>query len=65
MIASVIRTRNDMVMVFDEEGQEIPELQGPYAGVKAEIFERANGETSFKHWYGTSPSPAIVRAEEW
>ena len=34
MIKSIIRCPNDMVMVFDEEGEQIPEYQGQYEEIK-------------------------------
>jgi len=30
MIKTVIRCQNDMVMVFDKKGEQIPEYQGQY-----------------------------------
>jgi hypothetical protein len=37
MIAEVIRWSNDNVMVFDEDGEQIIELQGRYLDVKDKI----------------------------
>lgn len=65
MIASVIRMQNDMVMVFDEEGREIPEYQGPYASVRSMIIRGSTRETVFRYWYGTSHSPTTVGMGEW
>ncbi|MBA7689341.1 hypothetical protein ES703_97847 [subsurface metagenome] len=38
MIKTVFRFRNNMVMVFDKWGEQIPEYQGQYEKVKESIF---------------------------
>ncbi len=35
MIRTVIRCQNNMVLVFDKEGKQIPKYQGQYEKVKA------------------------------
>ena len=41
MIKTVIRYSNDMVMVFDNKGEQIPEYQGQYKEVKGKILTDA------------------------
>jgi hypothetical protein len=65
MIKTVIRVRNDMVMVFDENGEQIPEYQGHYADVRGKILADAPAGSVFNHWFGPSPEPEIVTGETW
>ena len=41
MIRTVIRLKNDMVMVFDEDGEQLPKYQGSYAEVRESILKDA------------------------
>ena len=41
MIRTVIRCSNDMVIVFDKNGEQIPEYQGQYQEVKGKILRDA------------------------
>lgn len=49
MINNVIRFQNDMVVVFDENGEQMPEFQGRYDQVKARILARAPASAKFYH----------------
>jgi hypothetical protein len=50
MISEVIRFQdNDMVLVFDEQGEQMPRFQGRYEVVKAKILARAPKEAKFFH----------------
>lgn len=44
----VIRWQNGMVMAFDENGQQIPELQGPFEEVKEKCRAAADADTIFE-----------------
>ena len=65
MIKNVIRLRNDMVMVFDDEGEQMPEYQGQYEDVKEKILVNASAGTVFNHWFGYSLKPEAVPVESW
>jgi hypothetical protein len=65
MIKTVIRIKNDMVMVFDEDGEQIPEYQGPYEDVKERILADAPAGSVFNHWFGHTPEPEAVTGENW
>jgi hypothetical protein len=52
MIKTVIRIRNNMVIVFDAEGEQIPQYQGQYQDVKGIILRDAPAGTVFNHWFG-------------
>ena len=52
MIKTVIRLKNNMVMVFDTEGEQVPEYQGKYEDVKGRILRDASTGTVFNHWFG-------------
>ncbi len=47
MIKTVIRFRNNMVMVFDERGEQIPKYHGQYEKVKERILGDAPPDTIF------------------
>jgi len=47
MIKSVIKSDKGIVLVFDENDEQLPEYQGPYADVKEKILRDAPPEASF------------------
>jgi hypothetical protein len=65
MIKTVIRTKNGMVMVFDEWGEQMPEYQGQYDDVRETVVANAAAGCVFNHWFGRSPRPESVPAERW
>jgi hypothetical protein len=65
MIKTVIRLENNMVMVFDESGEEIPEYQGYYHVVKANILADAAAGSVFNHWFGFAQKPYEVEMKCW
>jgi hypothetical protein len=65
MIKTVIRAANNMVIVFDEQGRQLPGYQGKYEDVKQQILADRQGETAFIHWFSVSPQPDIVSKIDW
>ncbi len=65
MIKTVIRSRNDIVMVFDESGEPLPEFQGYYPEVKTRILAAAPEGAVFNHWFGHAPEPQAVGSKTW
>jgi hypothetical protein len=65
LIKTVIRIKNDMVMVFDEDGEQLPEYQGPYHDVKEKILADAPAGSVFNHWFGHSLEPEPVNGRAW
>lgn len=65
MIQTVIRLRNNMVMVFDEYGEPVPVYQGQYEDVKETILRGASSGTVFNHWFGHAHDPKAVLAKNW
>jgi hypothetical protein len=65
MVKTIIRTDNDMVMVFDERGEQVPEYQGNYDDVRERVLAHASGESGFYHWFGASARPQHVPPERW
>ena len=65
MIKSVIKTPSNMVMVFDDNGEQIPEYQGQYEEVKDPILRDAPPETAFGHWLDYDTDIKTVSREEW
>jgi hypothetical protein len=65
LIKTVIRIKNDMVMVFDEYGEQIPAYQGRYHEVREKILVDAPAGSVFSHWFGRSQEPVRVTGENW
>lgn len=65
MINEVIRLRNGDVMVFDENGEEIPWYQGKYEQVRAAILRDAPAQARFFHWFSDSEEPEPVSRDSW
>ena len=65
MIKSVIRCPNDMVVVFDENDEQIPEYQGRYEEVKEHILQDAPPQAVFGHWLDYEGDIKTVSREEW
>jgi len=65
MINSVIRCPNDVVLVLDQDGEQIPEYQGQYQEVRELILNDAPPETLFGHWLDYETDITTVSREEW
>jgi hypothetical protein len=65
MIKNIIRLQNNMVMVFDEFGEEMPEYQGSYYIVKDRIIADATDVSVFNHWFGFAKKPYKVEMKCW
>ncbi|MFC1941679.1 hypothetical protein ACFLWU_00480 [Chloroflexota bacterium] len=65
MIRMVIRLRNNMAIVFDSEGEQVPEYQGLYGDVKDRILSDTSSGTVFYHWFGHSLVPEVVTRNKW
>lgn len=65
MIESVIKCPNDMVVVFDENDEQIPEYQGRYEEVKERILQDAPPQAVFGRWPDYEGDIKTVPREEW
>lgn len=65
MFKTAIRLQNDMVMVFDEEGEQVSGYQGQYGDVKRHILQDAMPRTVFAHWFDYAAEQQIVPRERW
>ena len=65
MIKIVIKLQNDMVMVFDADGEQISEYQGQYEDVKASILRDAPPYAVFACWFNHDTKPEIISREGW
>ena len=65
MIKTVIRLRNDMVIVFDESGEQIAESQAFYPEVMESILAGAPAGAAFNHQFGHFLEPETVTGESW
>ena len=58
-------TQDMMVMVFDKQGEQIPEYQGQYEEVKESILRDAPLEAVFAHGLTDNGELRRVSKEEW
>ncbi len=65
VIKIVSRFQNDMVVVFDERGEQIPEYQGQYEEVKESILTDAPPEAVFAHGFTDFGKLDEVPREQW
>jgi hypothetical protein len=65
MIKSVVRCPNNMVVVFDEDDEQVPEYQGKYQAVKELILRDAPPNTLFGLWFDYETDVRTVSREEW
>ena len=65
MIKAAIKFRNNMVMVFDENGEQIPKYQGKYEEMKENILKDAPPDTIFAHGFTDAGELLKVSREEW
>ncbi|MBA7712669.1 hypothetical protein ES703_121652 [subsurface metagenome] len=65
MIKTAFRFKNNMVVVFDERGKQIPEYQGQYQDVKESILKDAPPDAVFSHGFGTNFDLKVVPRDEW
>lgn len=65
MTRAAIRYENNMVMVFDKKGEQIPEYQGQYQEVRERILRDAPPEAIFAHGFTDAGEPRNVDREEW
>jgi len=65
MIKTVMRFKNNMVMVFDKWGEQIPEYQGQYEKMKESILRDALPNTIFALGFTDVGELREVPREEW
>ena len=65
MIKTVMRFKNNMVMVFDKGGEQIPEYQGQYEKVKESILRDALPDTIFTLGFSDAGELREVSREKW
>jgi hypothetical protein len=60
-IAHVIRFTNGMVMVFDEQGEQMPEYQGRFEDVRQKLMDATDNLTLFQEadWCSGKHGPAM------
>ena len=65
MIKVTVRFQNNMVMVFDKDGEQIPEYQDQYQEVKESILRDAPPDAIFAHGLTDGGELQRVSREEW
>jgi len=64
-IKSVIKSQDGTVMVFDGNGEQIPEYQGRYEEVKERILKNAPPNAVFGCFPNCETELKVVPREEW
>ena len=65
MIKTALRFQNNMVVVFDGGGEQIPRYQGPYQEVRESILEDAPQDAVFGYFPDYASDFSAVPREEW
>ena len=65
MIRTALRFQNNMVVVFDGRGEQIPRYQGRYQEVKESVLEAAPEDAVFGHFPDYASNFQMVSREEW
>ena len=65
VIKIAIRLKNNMVMVFDDEGEQIPKYTGQYEEAKESILKDAPPDAVFAHGFTNYGELRKVPREEW
>ena len=65
MIKTIIRCSENIVMVFDGKGEQIPQYQGQYEEVKENILKDAPLNAVFGYLCDYEPELRKVPREEW
>ena len=65
MIKTAITFQNNMVMVFDKEGEQISKYQGQYEDVKGSILKDAPLGVVFAHGFTDAGILRKVPREKW
>ena len=65
MIKTIFRFHNNMVMVFDKKGEQIPKYQGQYEEVKESILKEAPPDAIFAHGFAEVSEIRKVPREKW
>ena len=65
MIKAAIRLQDNMVMVFNKRGEQIPRYQGRYQTVKQSILGDAPPDAQFAHGLTDAGELREVSREEW
>ncbi len=62
-VAHAIRWSNGNVTAFDEAGQQIPDLQGRYEDVRADVLNASTETTTFTHGILKLGETVVERAD--
>ena len=65
VIKSVYRLKNDTVMVFDAEGEQVSKYQGRYEDVKESILREVPPDAVLSHCFDNAMEPEVVTKENW
>ena len=65
MIKTAIRFQSNMVMVFDEKGEQIPQYQERYKEVRGRILEDAPANAVFAHGFTVDGELRTIPREAW
>jgi len=63
-IRTVLKFPDGSVLVFDTQGEQMPQYQGPYKHVRRKVLEDADEKTRFRK-IGTGGTLRTVDKKEW
>ena len=65
MIRTAIRFQDNVVVVFDGRGRQVPKYQGQYEKVKESILRDAPSDAIFGHFPARETQIRVVSRDEW
>ena len=65
MLMRVIKWDDGNVVAFDERGQKIPELNGPYDQVREKVLRDSGPDTKFLKGMARYGVTEPIKREEW
>lgn len=65
MIKTAMKFSNNMVVVFNRKGRQIPEYQGRYQGIRDSVLKDAPPDAVFGHFLDHEAVLKVVKREEW
>ena len=65
MIKTAIRFPNNMVVVFNRKGEQIPKYQGPYEAKREDILKDAPPDAIFGYFFDYGTEFQLVSREDW
>ena len=65
MIRTVIRFQDNVVVVFDGKGRQVPKYQGQYEKVRESVLRDASPDAIFSQWDNYETEFRVISRCEW